>query len=121
MIIGDKEYKVASVLEVAGDFLKWADQTLPKPLSAIADDLAKFPPELQTLLVKEAFAKTMMPKSLNDPDVQALIATPHGASNFYRLLFAKHDPSITGTEALALYQAAVKQHGQEKVAQAIGL
>lgn len=114
LTIGGAEYKLPAVdLRLATDFLTWAKPHLPSALDALASKIAAFPPHLQEVMVREAMKADQTPKNFDSPEVRAVLTTPHGASEFVRLLFTRHHPDLTAEQAWELHEKAVEEHGQD--------
>lgn len=113
--INGKQYRLSRFTrKVLRDFLEWADKQLGDPLDAIKDKLAGFPPNVQEYLVKDALERASLRRSINSPEVQALMATPEGIMKILSLLFQQHQPGLTDADVEDLYETLVEEMGQHE-------
>jgi hypothetical protein len=79
LTLKDASYRLAEFDErMAADLLAWAKTKLPDPLEEIKGVISNFSPRLQEVMVKEAMQMKRIPKSIDHPEVQALLKTPEG-------------------------------------------
>lgn len=115
LTIGGKEYKVAELDKQRTDeLLAWATKKLPDPIDAIADKIAKFSPRLQEIMIKDAMAAQRKPKALDNPDVQAVLATPEGLEQVLVMTF----PGLSKEEVWDVHRQAVEELGENYLGQA---
>jgi hypothetical protein len=111
-----KTYKLADFDEkLAGELLAWAKTKLADPLAEIKDIIKDFPPWLQEVLVKDAMAAKRTPKSIDHPEVSALLKTPEGLERVMLAMFTKYQPDLKADDVWAIHHSAVKEFGEEYI------
>lgn len=112
--IENKEYRIAAFDEkITKDFLGFANVMLPDPLTQAKDSIGGFPLHLQELIVKDALAAKRIPRSIDDPQVQAFAKTPEGLGKLLCLLYQKHQPELTEDEVWELHFKATDTLGEK--------
>ncbi len=106
-------------------FLDWSEAVLPNPFDAIKGKLDGLPEFAQQLIVKDAIEAAKLRKSLNSPEVQALMGTDKGLMKIICLLFSTHHPELTVEDASKIYDDCLEEHGADylpkKIAEASGI
>ena len=111
--LNDATYKLADFDEkVHAELVSWAKTKLPDPLAEIKDLIKDFSPRLQEVMVKDAMQLRRIPKSIDHPEVQALLKTPEGLERVMIALFQKYQPNLTAEDIWAIHYKAVKQLGE---------
>lgn len=110
--LSDKEYKLADLddKEAMAEILEFAKKHLPDPLDAISERIGKLSPRLQEVAVKEAVRAARKPRSMNDDDVQAVLATPDGIEFVMKLAF-KHT-NLSAEQVWQVHRQAVRELGE---------
>lgn len=126
IVVGEKTYKLSRFTrKILARFIDWADKTLPHPLAELKQHIDGFPEPIQKLLVEEALEKHRLRKSINNPDIQALMQTNEGLLKVLCLLFQEYNPGMTDDEVADVFDRCVLEHGEdylpEKIQQATGV
>lgn len=123
--VGGKKYKLSRFSrKIVKQFIDWAQTVLPDPLTLVKDKLKDFPPNVQEIIVKDALANARMRRSVNNPEIQALMTTPEGGMKLLSLMFQAHHPNLTDAEVEAIYEQIGLEYGEgyleSKLVQAAG-
>jgi hypothetical protein len=111
--IGGRKYVLSRFTrKVLRAFLDWADKELGDPLEAVKGKLAGFPPNIQELMVREAIQAAKLRRSVDSPEVQALMQRPEGVMKILALLFQANHPELTDRDVEALFDQAAQEHGE---------
>jgi hypothetical protein len=115
--LSDKEYKLSELdsKEAMADILAFAKKHLPDPIDAISTQIAKLPPRLQEIAVKEAVKAARKPRSMNDDDVQAVLATPDGIE--FVMMTAFKTSGLNAEQVWQVHRQAVKELGDNYLEQ----
>lgn len=110
--------------KIVRQFIDWAQTVLPDPLAIVKDKLRDFPANIQEIMVRDALAQARMRRSVNNPEIQALMTTPEGGMKLLALMFQAHHPDLSETQVEEIYEACAREHGEgyleRKLVQAAG-
>jgi hypothetical protein len=123
--VNGKRYRLGRFTrKVLKQFLSWADEELGNPLEQVKGQLAGFPEHIQEIMVRDAIDRAKLRRSINSPEVQALLTTPEGAMKILALLFQQHQPALSDRDVERIYDECCDQHGpgylEKKIAAAGG-
>lgn len=100
-------------------FIEWADTQLGNPLDQVRDKLAGFPVAMQEIIVKDALERQRLRKSVNSPEIEAIMQSPDGVTYLLHLHLKQHHPDLTYHDAESLYDRATIEHGLTYIEQAL--
>ena len=92
-------------------FFDWAVSVLPNPLDEARKQIKDFPIDIQKMIVADALERSKNLRTLNNPDVQALIQTPEGSMKIIELLVREKHPHFTSQEVEDLYEQGLVEYG----------
>lgn len=110
---GGKKYTLSRFTrKVLRQFLDWADKELGDPLEQVKAKLAGFPPNIQELMVREAIQSAKLRRSINSPEIQALMSRPEGVMKILALLFQQNHPELSDRDVEAVFDQCAEEHGE---------
>lgn len=115
--VGDKAYTFSPfTIEMLHEFVNWANDKLPDPLSLVAKNFNDYPKPMQELLVAKALEKAQSRKEFSSPEIQGLLNSFEGGVKICSMLLHKHHPEVTEQTAQKIIQDCIEEHGSDYIA-----
>lgn len=111
--IQGKQYKLSRLdVSILREFSEWYYKECPNPLALAAQHIKDFPPDLQKILLNQAWEDSKKRREFDTPEVREFMATIAGGGKIISLLLAKNHPDLTEDDALNLATAYFEEQAQ---------